>query len=225
MDLHLVSHKLCPYVQRAAIVLREKGAPFRRTDIDLAHKPDWFLKISPLGRTPALVADGRPLFESQVIAEFVDEITDGSLHPSDPLSRARHRAWIAFGSETLKTIAAFYSAADAAGFADEGERLVAKVARAADEVVGPYFDGDAFHMIDGVWATIFRYFDVFEDLDVLDIGGRLSADGARRLDMWRRALRARPSARAAAPDDYPERLAAFLHARPAHLAQLMRSAA
>ncbi|MCV4777127.1 glutathione S-transferase N-terminal domain-containing protein, partial [Escherichia coli] len=47
--LVLVSHALCPYVQRAAIVLAEKGVPFERRDIDLANKPSWFLKVSPLG--------------------------------------------------------------------------------------------------------------------------------------------------------------------------------
>ena len=48
--LKLISHKLCPYVQRAVIALTEKGVPFERIDIDLANKPDWFLKISPLGK-------------------------------------------------------------------------------------------------------------------------------------------------------------------------------
>ena len=52
MDLHLVSHALCPYVQRAVISLTEKGVEFERTTIDLANKPDWFLAISPLGKTP-----------------------------------------------------------------------------------------------------------------------------------------------------------------------------
>ncbi|CAG0946116.1 hypothetical protein GPROT2_03572 [Gammaproteobacteria bacterium] len=47
--LVLVSHALCPYVQRAAIVLAEKGLPSERRDIDLANKPGWFLAISPLG--------------------------------------------------------------------------------------------------------------------------------------------------------------------------------
>ena len=50
--LKLISHKLCPYVQRAVIALSEKGVPFERIDIDLANKPDWFLKVSPLGKTP-----------------------------------------------------------------------------------------------------------------------------------------------------------------------------
>jgi glutathione S-transferase len=40
--LELVSHHLCPYVQRAAIVLDEKGIAFDRTYVDLADKPDWF---------------------------------------------------------------------------------------------------------------------------------------------------------------------------------------
>jgi glutathione S-transferase len=70
--LKLISHTLCPYVQRAVIALLEKGVPFERIDIDLANKPDWFIKISPLGKVPVLVVtdeDGREvaLFESNVI--------------------------------------------------------------------------------------------------------------------------------------------------------------
>ena len=48
----LISHKLCPYVQRAVIALTEKGVAFERIDVDLANKPDWFLKVSPLGKPP-----------------------------------------------------------------------------------------------------------------------------------------------------------------------------
>ena len=46
-SLKLISHKLCPYVQRAVIALNEKDVAFERVDIDLASKPDWFLKIPP----------------------------------------------------------------------------------------------------------------------------------------------------------------------------------
>jgi len=56
----LISHKLCPYVQRAVIALTEKGVAFERIDVDLANKPDWFLRLSPLGKTPVLqVGDTR----------------------------------------------------------------------------------------------------------------------------------------------------------------------
>lgn len=65
--LTLVSHYLCPYVQRAAIALGEKGVPFDRNYVDLANKPDWFKAISPLGKTPVLLVGERPVFESAVI--------------------------------------------------------------------------------------------------------------------------------------------------------------
>src|SRR5947209_181556 len=104
--LTLISHKLCPYVQRAVIALTEKGVPFERIDIDLANKPDWFLKISPLGKVPVLLVrtdDGEAaLFESNVICEYIEETQAGSkLHPPDALKRAQHRAWMEFGSTIL----------------------------------------------------------------------------------------------------------------------------
>ncbi len=97
--LKLISHKLCPYVQRAVIALNEKGVAFERVDIDLASKPDWFLKLSPLGKVPVLTvgsADGEvALFESNVICEYIEETQGGArLHPQDPLQRAQHRAWM-----------------------------------------------------------------------------------------------------------------------------------
>src|SRR4029079_10049337 len=94
--LKLISHRLCPYVQRAVIALTEKGVPFERIDIDLANKPDWFLKISHLGKVRVLVVerDGREvtLFESNVICEYIeDTIPETRLHPQDALDRAQHR--------------------------------------------------------------------------------------------------------------------------------------
>ena len=81
--LILVSHHLCPYVQRAAISLTEKGVPFERVDIDLANKPDWFKAISPLGKVPLLRVqrngDETAIFELAVILEFLEET---QAHPS-----------------------------------------------------------------------------------------------------------------------------------------------
>ena len=71
--LKLVSHKLCPYVQRAVIALAEKGVPFERIDVDLANKPDWFLKVSPLGKTPVLLVGDTAIFESAVILEYLED--------------------------------------------------------------------------------------------------------------------------------------------------------
>ena len=52
--LTLISYDLCPYVQRAAIALAEKGVPFERRTVDLANRPEWFKSLSPLGKVPLL---------------------------------------------------------------------------------------------------------------------------------------------------------------------------
>ena len=103
--LTLISHHLCPFVQRAAIALLEKDLPFERRNIDLGNKPGWFLKLSPVGKVPLLLVDDETvLFESSVIAEYINDLTGGALLASDALSKARERAWIEFASATIGNI-------------------------------------------------------------------------------------------------------------------------
>src|ERR1700704_6817155 len=90
----LVSFKTCPWVQRAAIVLREKQIAFEFRHIDPDNRPDWFLAISPHKKVPVLRLDDRiSLFESNAIAEFLDEPVAPRLPPEDPIARAVNRAW------------------------------------------------------------------------------------------------------------------------------------
>lgn len=204
--LVLVSHNLCPYVQRAAIVLAEKGIPFERIDIDLANKPAWFLKISPLGKTPVLLVDDVPVFESAVICEYLDETALPRLHPADALARAQQRGWMEFGSSVLNAIGGLYNAAD-------DRTLLQKVAdlrRRFEQIEpvlgsGPYFQGIRFSMVDAVFGPIFRYFDVFESFE--DFGFFTNTP---RVLAWRLALAARPSVQGAADDDYARLLRDFL---------------
>ena len=77
--LTLVSHHLCPYVQRAVIVAAEKGIALERILIDLAAKPAWFLALSPTGKVPLLrMTDERGeehvLFESAAAGWGADAV-------------------------------------------------------------------------------------------------------------------------------------------------------
>ncbi len=217
-NFHLISHHLCPYVQRAVIVLNEKDISHKRTYIDLANKPDWFLEISPLGKVPVLETQGTALFESQVIAEYVDEITPGSLHPADPLEKARHRSWIEFGSQALNDIAGFYSAKDADILEQKRKALRDKFKRIEEQTKGSYFAGETFHMIDGVWGTIFRYLDVFDQIG--DFG---FMDGLKKVQLWRQTVSVRQSVINAPPSGYHDRLERFLIERNSHLSRLMQA--
>ncbi|WP_407164672.1 glutathione S-transferase family protein [Bradyrhizobium sp. ORS 111] len=220
--LKLISHKLCPYVQRAVIALAEKGVPFERIDIDLAHKPDWFLKISPLGKVPVLVVtgdDGKEvaLFESNVICEYIEETQAGArLHPQDPLVRAEHRAWMEFGSAILGDLWGLETTTDAATFDSKRQAVAAKFARVEAALgAGPFFAGQSFSLVDAVFAPIFRYFDVFDQLTDLAVFAETP-----KVRTWRAALAQRPSVRSAVSPDYPNLLRAFLARYDAHMLKL-----
>jgi glutathione S-transferase len=133
--LTLVSHYLCPYVQRAAIALAEKNIAFERIYIELAAKPDWFTAISPLGKVPLLIVrqlDGSEavIFESAVICEYIEDALPGPrLHPNAPLDRARHRAWMEFGSAILSDVWGLETAKEEATYLTKREALATKFAR------------------------------------------------------------------------------------------------
>jgi glutathione S-transferase len=215
--LTLISHHLCPYVQRAVISLVEKSVPFERIDVDLANKPDWFKAISPLGKTPVLKTDGRAIFESAVILEFLEETQPSPLHPKHPLTRAEHRAWIEFGSSVLNDISGFYTAPDQAAFVAKGkilEQRFAQLERRLGE--GPFFEGKRFSLVDAVFGPVFRYFDVFDRI------GEFGALADKpKVNVWRSALAARMSIQNAVAKDYEQRLWAFLEARKSHLSSIM----
>jgi glutathione S-transferase len=219
--LKLVSHKLCPYVQRAVIALTEKGIPFERIDIDLANKPDWFLKISPLGKTPVLQFGEAAIFESAVILEYLEETQAKPLHPADALKRAEHRGWIEFGSTVLNDIAGFYTAVDEATFKAKTAQLEQKFARLEARVAAsPWFGGENFSLVDAVFGPVFRYFDVFDE--IADFG--ILSDKPK-LARWRKALAARPSVRTAVSADYPALLRDFVERRNSWLSGLQKRAA
>lgn len=213
----LVSHTLCPYVQRIAIALAEKGVAHDRRTVDLANKPDWFLAISPLGRTPVLKVGHAALFESGAILEYLEETQPRPLHPGDPIERAHHRAWIGFGSECLNDIAGFYSASDAKALESKAAALWARFHLLEGQLgQGPWFAGDRFGLVDAVFAPVFRYFDTFDRIGDFGI-----FDGLQKVRYWRATLAERPSVRAAVPPDYHERLVDFLQRRDGALARLM----
>ena len=217
----LISHKLCPYVQRAVIALTEKGVAFERVDIDLANKPDWFVAISPLGKTPVLQVGDHAIFESAVILEYLEETQLSPLHPADPLARAEHRAWIEFGSAVLNDIAGFYAAPDETAFKAKTSQLQQRFARLEARVAAsPWFDGESFSLVDAVFGPVFRYFDVFDE--IADFGILREKP---KLNRWRKALAARPSVRTAVSADYPALLRDFLDRRNSWLARLQARAA
>lgn len=216
-ELELVSHHLCPFAQRAAIVLHEKRAAFVRTDVDLGDRPDWFKVLSPLGKVPLLKVGETVLFESAVICDYLDETIAPRLHPADALRRAQHRGWIEFASAILNDIGGLYNAADEMSFHAKAGDLKRRFMRVEDVLdAGPYFAGARFSIVDAAFGPVFRYFDVFESFTDLEI-----VDALPKVRAWRKALAERESVRLAVDTGYPGRLRTFLETRRSYMAKLM----
>jgi glutathione S-transferase len=193
----LCSFKTCPWVQRAAIVLRAKGVPYDIEYIDRDKRPDWFLKVSPHSKVPVLVIDGKDaLFESNAIAEYLDETVPPRLHPADPLVRARNRSWTDYVpdfAEAISTTAysdseeAFAKAA--AGIAKPFGKLEEELSKRGHD--GPYYNGTKFSLVDAAYAPFlqrYTFLDRVKPVGIIEKFPRLAA--------WRDALLAHPAVKA-----------------------------
>lgn len=171
-----------------------------------------------MGRVPVLLLkEHRTLFESAVICEYLDEVTPGSLHPSDNLEKSYHRAWIEFGSGILQGIASLYNAKDSVSFHKIHEDIQSKFRLVEKEVSGsPFFSGKKFHLIDAVYGPIFRYFEVFDIYINLNTFEELP-----KCQVWRKALMQRKSVQKAVSENYPALLKQFLRAKNTYISQLL----
>lgn len=205
-DLKLVSFDICPYVERSRIVLLEKGVPHTVELIDLANKPAWFHALSPMGRVPVLVVDGRPVFESMIINELLDELfPTPAMLPAGPIARAEARGWIVFANDVV--MKASYQAMLALAGGGTGDALARPLAELREALAklepqaargGPFFLGERLSLVDASYAPFFRRWRIAEGW-----GGpeaRLLASSPS-VSAWADALLAHPSVAGAAPDD------------------------
>ena len=146
------------------ILLRAKDVAFEVTYIDLREKPDWFLEISPHGKVPVLVVDGQALFESNAIAEYLDETVTPRLHPADPIVRARHRAWTDFVPDFARALTGIYYTGTREAMEAGLAAAPARLARLEEAVAsdgddgGPYFGGASLCLVDAAYAPFFQRF-------------------------------------------------------------------
>jgi glutathione S-transferase len=189
----LVSFKTCPWVQRSAIILREKNSPFEFRHIESDNRPDWFLAISPHKKVPVLRIDDKvTLFESNAINEYLDEVVSPQLHPADPIERAINRAW----TDYVPTFASSVTGCAYAATEADYQKAIAKIPEAFDRLEkalekqksGPFFNGARYSLVDAAYAPFLqRYFF----LDHIRPIGQI--EKFPRLKAWADALMARPS--------------------------------
>ncbi len=80
-------------------VLDSIGVDYEYQRMDLAkgeHKTDWFLKINPVGKVPALKHNDFSVFESSAICRYIAVVESSNLYPQDLKLRAEADQWIDF---------------------------------------------------------------------------------------------------------------------------------
>jgi glutathione S-transferase len=164
--LELVSFALCPFVQRAVVMLKMKKAPFTTTYIDLAQPPAWFKEISPLGKVPLLKVDDKHIiFESAVINELIDETIAPPFFSREPIERATERAWIEYGSTLLMEQGGMMREKDPTNIPKLKAKFLSSLARVEGILSqGPFFRGKQFSLIDAAYAPLFMRLSFFPEL-------------------------------------------------------------
>lgn len=200
----LCSFKTCPWVHRAAIVLQEKRIDYEIEYIDRDNRPDWFLKLSPHSKVPVLIIDGgTALFESNAIAEYLDETTEPRLHPVDPLTRAQNRAWTdyapIFSNITHLTNATNKADLDVrcAGAEERFSKLEGALKLRGND--GPFFNGCDFSLVDAAYAPSLMRFTFFDRVYPVGL-----IENYPLVAAWRDALLARPSVSNAVVPDFED---------------------
>jgi glutathione S-transferase len=184
----LISFKLCPFVQRSIIVLQEKGVEYAITYIDLKNPPDWFKQVSPLGQVPVLRIGDAVVFESAVIMEYLDEVNPPSLHPADPLRKAHNRAWIEFSSTLFFCQFNMVMAQEQQVCDNSEQELREKLALVEAQLVGPFFNGETFSLVDAAYAPLFMRLAFLEQWSPMGV-----LDKMPKMQQWAQTLLARPS--------------------------------
>ncbi|KAG6471750.1 glutathione S-transferase U17-like [Zingiber officinale] len=97
-DVKLIGSALSPYVLRAMIALSLKKLEYELLQEKFGEKSELLLKSNPIyKKIPVLIHHDRPICESAVIVEYIDEVWPksgwGAILPADAYHRSLHRFW------------------------------------------------------------------------------------------------------------------------------------
>jgi glutathione S-transferase len=218
--MKIVSFRICPFVQRVIGVLELKKVEYEVEYISLADKPDWFIKASPHGQVPILVTDDGVLFESEPIAEYIDEAyEDFQLHPSEPFQKAQNRAWITLAARNYLVQCRTQRSATVSELKDNQSifsQAFEKIERALRGE--PYFNGRLISQVDVAWFVI-----LFRAHIVYQCTGYDFLAAFPKVAEWKNTLLAVEGLRHSAPDGFIEEFCNFYINEATYLGSLMKS--
>ncbi|XP_021278738.1 glutathione S-transferase U7-like [Herrania umbratica] len=150
-----------PYSRRVELALKLKGIPFQYVEEDLSSKSCLLLKYNPVHqKIPVLVHNGKPIAESLVIMEYIDETwTNNPILPQDPYDRAMARFWAKFIDEKLLMTARKVSFASGKEKEQVIDEITEQLKLLESELQGKeYFSGPSIGYLDIVASVLVFWF-------------------------------------------------------------------
>jgi glutathione S-transferase len=198
VNVKLYNAQRCPYARRTRMVLHEKQIDFDVYEVDLSNKSEEFLSVSPTGKVPVIVVDGESIYESNVVNQYLDEVTDEpKLMPGDPKRRAHARIWMAFADTDFFPAVFVAGVGRERGFSEARisealEKLETALRRLEERLEDRDYLSDEFSLADVAYAGNFIR------LRELEERGEVSFEEYPNVAAWMERLESRPSYEAAA---------------------------
>lgn len=204
--MKIVSFKICPFVQRVTALLEAKNIAYDIAYISLSDKPQWFLDISPNGQVPVLITDsGKALFESDAIAEYIEEAYPPLQKGLSLEEKATNRAWSYLASKNYLVQCGAQRSPDEDALKERGARLDVAFDRIEKQLGDtPYFNGGAIGMVDIAWLTLLHRADIMHRHSGYDFLG-----DRPKLKQWQRQLMASGLAEKSVAPDFDEAFSNF----------------
>ncbi|KAF2303289.1 hypothetical protein GH714_016384 [Hevea brasiliensis] len=158
-----------PYAARVKIALAEKGIEYESREEDLSNKSSLLLEMNPVyKKVPVLIHKGKPISESRIIVQYIDELWNhkSPLLPSDPYARAHARFWADFVDQKASpslNLLLHYSSSESR---EAAEKELIEDFKVMEGELGkkPYFGGETFGFVDIAFIPSYRYYYGHETL-------------------------------------------------------------
>ncbi|KAA3485486.1 putative glutathione S-transferase [Gossypium australe] len=198
-----------PYAYRVIWALKLKGIPYEYILEDLPNKSPLLLQYNPIHKkVPVLVHDGKPICESSVILQYIDEIwPQNPLLPADPYDRAVALFWIKFADDKGYLMLKFYQTDGEEQQEAVKEWLEMLEVMEEHALIGgkKFFGGDEINMVDLAFSFVAHWLGIVEDVVGLEI---FEPHKFPRVNSWIQNFKSIPIIKENLPD--ADKMSAFL---------------